>query len=123
MSRIEFLRIYADEQGCSRFEKKFVELKAKDYAPPAPPLNTSKLEPARHIVFLELLRGWLGSWHPTPVKQWLVLMTGKCEFETGDGKRAVCKAGDVVLLEDTFGKGHQTRVLGDEAVRMAAVHF
>ena len=123
MGDIEYLRIYSDEEGCSHFDKHTVELEAKDYAPPAPPLNTSKIEPANHSVFLELPIGWYGDWHPTPVRQWLILMTGECEFEAGDGERAVCKAGDVVMLDDTTGKGHQTKVLGDKAVKIAAIHF
>jgi hypothetical protein len=50
-------------------------------------------------------------------------MSGECEFEAGDGECAIRKAGDVVMLDDTSGKGHQTKVLGDVAVRMAAIHF
>ena len=99
MGDIKYLRIYSDEEGCSHFEKNTIELKAKDYAPPAPPLNTSTLELANHSVFLELAIGWYGDWHPTPVRQWLILMTGECEFEAGDGERAICQSGDVVLLE------------------------
>ena len=122
MSRIDYLRIFADSAGCSHFEKPYLELAAKDYAPPAPPLNTSTPAAADRWVFLELPAGWYGTWHPTPVRQWLVLMTGACEFEAGDGQRAVCQAGDLVLLDDTTGAGHQTRVLGDQAVRIAAIH-
>ena len=50
-------------------------------------------------------------------------MTGACEFEAGNGERTVRKAGDVVLLDDTIGKGHQTKVLGDVAVKIAAIHI
>jgi hypothetical protein len=123
MSNIEYLRIFADEDGCSHFDTKSINLEAKDYAPPAPALNTSPLEPADNSVFLELPIGWYGDWHPTPVRQWLILMTGKCEFEAGDGSFTTRKAGDVVLLEDTTGKGHQTSVIGDAPVRIAAIHF
>lgn len=123
MSRIEYLRIYSDADGCSHFEIKALGLKSKDYAPPAPPLNTSTLESADNSVFLELPAGWYGDWHPTPVRQWLILMSGACEFEAGDGERLIRKAGDVVLLDDTHGKGHQTKVLGDVAVCIAAIHF
>jgi hypothetical protein len=123
LSSVEYLRIFADEEGCSHFEIKTIDLEAKDYAPPAPPLNTSNLESADNSVFLELPVGWYGDWHPTPVRQWLVLMTGKCEFEAGDGERVIQKAGDVVMLDDLTGKGHQTKVLGDESVLMAAIHF
>ena len=123
MSSIEYLRIFADEDGCSHFETKRIELSAKNYAPPAPSLNTSNLGAADNSTFLELPVGWYGNWHPTPVRQWLILMTGKCEFEAGDGKRVKRKAGDVVMLDDLSGKGHQTRVLGEESVRIAAIHF
>lgn len=94
-----------------------------DYAPPANPLNTSSLESAKATVFLELPIGWFGDWHPTPVRQWLMLLTGECEFETGDGECCRRKAGDVVMLDDTKGKGHRTKVIGDVPVRIAAVHF
>ena len=123
MSHIEYLRIYADSDGCSHFEIDNIGLESKDYAPPAPPLNTSTAEPAERSVFLELPVGWYGDWHPTPVRQWLILMSGECEFEVGDGERLVRKAGDVVVLDDTRGKGHQTKVLGNVAVRIAAIHF
>jgi hypothetical protein len=123
LSSIEYLRIYSDKEGCSHFETKSIHLDAKEYAPPAPPLNTSNLESADHSLFLELPVGWYGDWHPTPVRQWLIVMTGTCEFEAGDGQRVVRKAGDVVLLDDMTGKGHQTKVLGEESVRIAAIHI
>ena len=123
MSRIEYVRIFADESGCSHFEIQTIDLEKKDYAPPAPALNTSAVAPADNSVFLELPIGWYGVWHPTPVRQWLILMTGMCEFETGDGEKLIRKAGDVVMLDDLTGKGHQTKVIGDEPVRMAAIHF
>lgn len=123
MSEIGYLRIFADGNGCSHFEKQSVALAVRDYAPPAPPLNTSESVSADKTLFLELPVGWYGDWHPTPVRQWLIIMTGKCEFEAGDGERIVCRAGDVVLLDDTTGRGHQTKVIGDNAVRIAAVHL
>ena len=123
MRQIEYLRIYSDAEGCSHFEIKTVALESKDYAPPAPPLNTSVVQSADNSLFLELPVGWYGDWHPTPVRQWLVFMSGECEFEAGDGEKAVRGAGDVVMLDDTHGKGHQTKVLGNIPVRIAAIHF
>jgi hypothetical protein len=122
VSFIEYLCVYTDADGCSHFETSKIDLNPNDYAPPATPLNTSRQKPAQAIVFLELPVGWFGDWHPTPVKQWLVLMTGECEIETGDGKSCRRKAGDVILLEDTAGQGHRTRVVGKVPVRIAAVH-
>ena len=123
MGIIEYLRIYSDPEGISHFEIKNINLELKDYAPPAPPLKTSTVKPADNSVFLELPEGWYGDWHPTPVRQWLILMSGECEFEAGDGEKKICMAGDVVLLDDTTGKGHQTKVIGNTSVRIAAIHF
>ena len=120
---LEFLRIYADRDACSHFETEIISLELHDYAPPAPPLYLSSKELSVANMFLELPVGWDGDWHPTPVRQWLVLISGTCEFEVEDGEKRLQNAGDVVLLEDTAGKGHKTRVIGDEPVRMAAIQL
>jgi hypothetical protein len=123
VSLAEYLRIFADSEGCSHFEILNIELKTNNYAPPATPLYTSSLQSTKAMVLLELPVGWFGDWHPTPLRQWLILMTGECELEAGDGERCRRKAGDVVLLDDTKGKGHRTRVIGDNPMRIAAVHI
>ena len=123
MNNIDYLRIYSDSEGCSHFQTHQIGLESNNYAPPAKPLNTSTPESADKIIFLELPIGWFGDWHPTPVRQWLILMTGECEFEVGDGDRITRKAGDVVLLDDTTGQGHRTRVISDVAMRIAAIHL
>ena len=123
MSVIQYLRIYADEEGVSHFGMIGIALESNDYAPPAIPLNTTTLEPADASIFLELPAGWYGDWHHIPVRQWLILMSGECEFEAGDGERKRQRAGDVVMLYDTTGKGHCTRVIGDDPVRIAEIHF
>jgi len=122
MNFIKYLKIYSDSDGCSHFETVEINLESTNYAPPADPLYTSVPEPVKNIVFLELPAGWHAGWHPTPVRQWLTLMTGECEFEAGDGKRCLQKAGDVVILDDTTGKGHRTRVIGKVPMRITAVH-
>ena len=123
MSAIEYLRIFSDSDGCSHFETVNIKMTMNDYAPPATPLYTSSLNSAEACVFLNLPVGWYGDWHPTPVRQWLFLLSGECEFETGDGETCRRKAGDVVMLDDTLGKGHRTRVVGNLSMRIAAVHF
>mgnify|MGYP002713286924 CR=1 FL=1 len=123
MREFGFLRIDTDAEECSHFEQSDIAMNSSDYARPAPPLGTSEPGAAEKYVFLELPVGWVGDWHPTPVRQWLILMSGECEFETGDGDRRRIKAGEVVMLDDLVGKGHQTRVLGDIPVRIAAIHL
>lgn len=123
MSGIEYLRIYSDPDGSSHFEIKKIDMELKDFAPPAPPLMASPAEAADKSLFLELSPEWYGDWHPTPVRQWMILLTGELEFEVGDGRKSIQKAGDIVLLDDTSGVGHQTKVVGKESVRLAAIQF
>ncbi|MCZ6802585.1 MAG: hypothetical protein O7D86_01250 [Proteobacteria bacterium] len=54
MNSLEYLRIFSDDEGCSHFETKGINLKAKDYAPPTTPFDTSALESADNSIFLVL---------------------------------------------------------------------
>ncbi|MCC0041016.1 MAG: cupin domain-containing protein [Rhodobiaceae bacterium] len=123
MSVIQFQRIHSEDAGRSSIEDASVGLMRKDYAPPAPPLYTSLPEEATQCLFLELPAGWVGEWHPTPVRQWLIVLSGRGLFEGEDGSTRQFRAGDCILLEDIEGKGHRTTVTGKEAVRMMAVHL
>ena len=123
MKTMTYTRIVTDNNDKSHFATFDMELAQKNYAPPAEPLFTSPAEPATQTLFLELPAGWIGEWHPTPVRQWLVLMSGTCSFEVESGEKLVAKAGDAIMLEDMAGKGHKTVVLGNEPVRIAAIHL
>ncbi len=117
MSSIEYIRIFADEDGCSHCRTESLELKSIHS------LKTTALTKADSSVFLELPVGWHGHWHATPVRQWLIIISGRCQFEVGDGERFVSQAGDIVLLEDVTGRGHKTWVVGEESVRISSIHF
>jgi uncharacterized protein YjlB len=47
--------------------------------------------------------------HPAPQKQFIVLLDGKIEIENGSGQKRRFSAGDVLLVEDTTGRGHKTK--------------
>jgi uncharacterized cupin superfamily protein len=42
----------------------------------------------------------------------MVLLSGTVEVETSDGNVQRFKPGDILLLEDTWGKGHRLRNTG-----------
>ena len=113
---MKYVRVYADETGESHYEDVAVELTARDFAPPAPPLYISALAPATDSAFIRFPAGWNGDWHPTPHRQFFIFLTGAFAGETSDGERRSHGPGNVVLLEDTTGKGHRARVVGDEDV-------
>jgi hypothetical protein len=48
-------------------------------------------------------------WHNPAGRKLVVWLTGEVEFETSDGDVRRVAAGNVVLAEDTTGKGHISR--------------
>jgi len=113
---MKYVRLYADSDGVSHFEDVDVPVQSKDFAPPAPPAHVSDPISAAQMLFVRLPVGWSGDWHPAPKRQFGILIQGELEVTASDGEVRTFKAGDVRLLEDTSGKGHQTKVLGDRDV-------
>jgi hypothetical protein len=118
-----YIRVYADETGESHYEDIEVELTPRDFAPPAPPLHLSPMVPATGFAFVRFPGGWVGDWHPTPQRQIYFLLAGEIEGEMSDGERRRHGPGSAVLLEDTTGKGHRSRVVGDGDVLTAVVQL
>lgn len=113
LSRLTYHRISSDEKGGSRFDTVTVEQTLAQGAPPAAPFYVSGDGPALKYRFYTFEPGWIGDWHPAPARQFLALMSGAVEMETTDGTARKFFPGDLVLLQDTSGKGHLTRNIGD----------
>ncbi len=120
---MKYTRIYADKEGISHFADVQVELKLVDFAPPAPPVFTSTFIPAAQFAFSAIPVGWYGKWHPAPHRQFVCILSGKLEMQTGDGELRQFESGNVVLMEDTRGKGHVTRSLSKKDVLSVAVQL
>ncbi len=121
--RMRYTRVFSDSDGESHFEDVGVEMKAVDFAPPAPPLNLSTFVGASRFAFLHAPAGWVGDWHPAPQRQMMFYLAGCVEGETSDGDQRTFGPGSAVLAEDTAGKGHRTRVIGTEDILMAVVQL
>ncbi len=120
---MRYTRVFADMDGESHFEDVAVEMKTVDFAPPAPPLNISDFVEATQFTFLRAPAGWVGDWHPAPQRQMMIYLAGQVEGQTSDGEQRTFGPGSAVLVEDTTGKGHKSRVLGTEDVLMAVVQL
>lgn len=122
-SNINVMRIFADAAGRSHFEDLQVEMASADFAPPAPPLDVSSFTPAARYGFLRAPAGWYGDWHPAPRRQVVFSLSGEVEVEVTDGEVRRVTPGSVVVLEDTKGRGHTTRVVGDEEALFGVVQL
>ena len=109
--------------GIARFEDVEEGEQSADFAPPAPPVFVSPAREAARCLAIRLPAGWASGWHPVPKRQFFFCLSGEVEIAVSGGERRTFTAGDAVLGEDTWGKGHQTRVLGGEDVRAAVVQF
>lgn len=123
MDQVSYVRLFADDDAGSRMENLCIELKATDFAPPAPAIGVSAPQTANACAFLSVPAGYVGDWHPSPKRQWLVFISGQMEFETSDGQRFLGRQGSVVLLEDTRGRGHRSTVSADQPAVMLAVQI
>ena len=118
---LAYVRVHTDSQGESHFADSEIPLELKDFAPPAAPLAVSPGQAASEVLFLSLPGGWVGDWHPAPRLQYLISLSGEIDFEVSDGEVRRFSSGSIILLEDTSGKGHIARVVGEETVRLVAV--
>ena len=118
---ITYARLVADESGESHFVPMTIGVTTRNFAPPAPPFAVSELTPASQCGFLRVPRGFAGDLHPSPKRMWIFFLSGAMDFEASDGECRRCVPGDAILLEDTTGRGHLSRVVGDSAAVLAAV--
>ncbi len=119
---LTYLRLYSDDAGISHFAPIDIEVIPREFAPPAAPFDVSVLEPASRHGFLRLPGGWVGELHPSPIRMWVVVLSGEMEFEAGDGAKHRIVPGTALLLEDTSGMGHGSRVIGAGNAILSVVH-
>lgn len=99
-------RIYSDANGNSHFEDITIPLKNNGEIG-----SLSELLPAKGIIFREVLPSYDYDLHNAPQKQYIILLDGEIEIETSLGEKRIFRAGEILLVEDTEGKGHRTRNL------------
>jgi quercetin dioxygenase-like cupin family protein len=58
--------------------------------------------------------GRVSDWHTAPRRQYVITLSGRGELEVAGGKKIPVEPGNIELVEDTTGKGHITRVVGQE---------
>lgn len=99
-------RIYETADGESHFEE--LEIDLEDAGEIG---RLSRLFPAAGVIFRETPPDYDYDWHPAPRRQYIVLLDGEIEIEVGDGERRRFRGGDILLVEDTTGRGHRTRTV------------
>ena len=100
-------RLYTGTDGHSHFEDIEVEI--------------GKLQAGDGIIFREEPSTYFKDWHPAPQRQYVITLSGQVEIEIGDGARRRFGAGDIMLADDTTGRGHISRVVGGQKRRFVMI--
>jgi hypothetical protein len=79
------------------------------------------LQAAKGIVFRTSQPGHFSDWHNAPRRQFVITLAGEVEIGLGDGSVHCFGPGHVTLAEDLTGKGHTTRVVGNQPRLSAAI--
>src|SRR2546430_11967209 len=67
--------------------------------------------PATGIIFREVSADYDLDWHPAPRRQYIVNLDAGVQITASDGETRRIGAGEVLLVEDTWGKGHRSKAL------------
>ena len=94
-------RIYSDSDGESHFGEFDAPLRdSGDIG------SLSQLQEATGIIFRETPADYDYAWHNAPRRQYVIILEGQVDITVSDGLTKRFGDGDVLLCEDTSGKGH-----------------
>lgn len=116
-------RLYSDERGTTHFADEEMTFTIADFAPPAPALHVSAFAQATRIGFCQEPAGWTGDAHPTPRRQYVLVLAGEFHVTVSDGEERTFTPGSVILLEDTAGDGHRSAFTGTDDACLALVQL
>ena len=115
-TKVTYTRLYADGNGESHFADESMPMSEVDFAPPAPLVRLSNPMKAEKLFIIRLPAGMDADWHRGPSKQMFSFVSGTLVVTTSDGEQRTFGAGDILLEEDTVGKGHLTSIGKEEDV-------
>ena len=99
--------LYVDAQGETHFRD--IEMEWAENTPGG--LMTKRL-PATGIIFRQTPAQYDLNWHPAPRRQYIINLDAGVEITASDGESRIIAAGEVILVEDTTGKGHLSKAVG-----------
>ncbi len=98
-------RLFAGSDGESHFEDLFIHLKDGGEIG-----ALSDVYPVSGMMLRENPGDYNYDWHPAPRKQYIVMLEGMLVVRVSDGEERTFSPGDILLVEDTSGKGHKSWV-------------
>ncbi len=115
---MKITKIISDENGESHFEDLEIPL-----------VNQGEIGflseniPVKKLQFRTVSADYEYNFHCAPQKQYIVLLNGGVEIETSSGDIRKFRTGEILLVEDTSGKGHKTKNLEKKERTSLFIHI
>ena len=117
-----YTRLFTDESGASCFADLAIELRPGFAAPPAEPLHFAQFLTPDSIFWVGAPTSWKGDTvHPAPRRAIFVTVRGEYQVTVSSGETRPFPVGSVLLVEDTTGQGHSTKITSVEDCLVFAV--
>jgi hypothetical protein len=101
--------LYCDPNGESHWRDIDIE-----WVNEGPEGKTSARQFANGIIFLQTQAEHDRPWHPAPRRQYIINLDAGVELTASDGESRKIGAGEIVLVEDTSGKGHLSKSINHQ---------
>jgi hypothetical protein len=101
--------IYCDTNGESHWRDVTIE-----YEDEGPGGKTTAHQFANGIIFRQTQAEHDRPWHPAPRRQYIINLDAGVELTASDGESRKIGKGEVILVEDTSGKGHLSKSINNE---------
>lgn len=109
-------RLYSGDDGESHFEDLEIEVGGD-----AEIGRLSAPIPATGLVFRETAPDYDYSWHNAPQRQYILMLDGSVDITVGSGETRRLNTGDILLCEDTTGRGHVSQAVDGQPRRSVFV--
>lgn len=115
-----YLRLFSDQNGDSHFEE--VEFPLQELEGPySLPVLATPFQKATHYGMRVVPPGWEREWAPATRRMIAVYLSGEGEIEASDGEVRRLLPGTVLLAENTTGRGHRVKLIGDKPVTVVHI--
>lgn len=104
---MKIVRVYTGDDGRSHFDDMDIDVSLKSEWG-----RVSELYEGEGVIFRTSPADYDADFHNAPRRQFVVILEGKMEVETGDGSKRLLEPGGILLGDDLTGQGHITRAMG-----------
>lgn len=99
----KLVRIYSGSDGQSHIEHLEFPFTEHDG-------TRTAARPVSEMTFAVRRAGMFTDFHPAPRRQYVIYLSAGVEIGLGDGTSVLMDPGDILIAEDTTGRGHTSRV-------------